>query len=68
MAGDVETAASDVILPAQESATSMAVKHGGKYCKCTCDYEYVRTGLKKKIIILANISLSNLDPIWCKVG
>lgn len=48
MAGDVETAASDVILPAQESATSMAVKHGGKYCKCTCDYEYVRTGLKKK--------------------
>lgn len=28
MAGDVETAASDVILPAQESATSMAVKHG----------------------------------------
>lgn len=28
MAGGVETAASDVILPAQESATSMAAQYG----------------------------------------
>lgn len=59
MAG-VETAASDVIFPAQESATSIAVQHG----KIVVNAHVIMNMyvlFRENIIILANISMGNLD-------
>lgn len=60
IAGGVETAASDVIFSAQESAISIAVQHGNIIVNA-----HVTTNMYVmvwgNIIMLANISIGKLD-------